>query len=274
MPPATLPADPTLKPSTRAAAAWAAFDPAWYLQSYPSVRECLSHDDPDAARHVYLETGQMLGHSPNRYFDEAWHRRAYPDVAAALGRNAAASGFDLYCRGGFRSYSPHWLFDERLYRQRYPDLAEEVLAAAGMANGYDHYLRHGAREMRIGHLFFDSALYLAQLDEDEAREAAAAGPFHHYLSRIAAGPHEARTTLYFDPEWYSGEISKCEPSHRAWPLALCAASLSGQRDAERIRPAARVLRNLLPGALSRRRRRRRPRRNAQRLPPLPSLRRD
>jgi O-antigen biosynthesis protein len=202
MPPATLPADPTLKPSIRAAAAWAAFDPAWYLQSYPSVRECLSHDDPDAARHVYLETGQMLGHSPNRYFDEAWHRRAYPDVAAALGRNAAASGFDLYCRGGFRSYSPHWLFDERLYRQRYPDLAEEVLAAAGMANGYDHYLRHGAREMRIGHLFFDPALYLAQLDEDEAREAAAAGPFHRYLTRIAAGPHEARTTLYFDPEWY------------------------------------------------------------------------
>ena len=33
MPPATLPADPTLKPSTRAAAAWAAFDPAWYLKA-------------------------------------------------------------------------------------------------------------------------------------------------------------------------------------------------------------------------------------------------
>ena len=118
MPPATQPADPTLK-----AAAWAAFDPD-VVSAKPTPPSASASPTPTRTPPVTLLSRDRpeLGHSPNRFFDEAWHRRAYPDVAAALGRGAAASGFDLYCRGGFRSYSPHWLFDERLYRRRYPDL--------------------------------------------------------------------------------------------------------------------------------------------------------
>jgi hypothetical protein len=99
--------------------------------------------DPESVLRYYLQTGQQLGHSPNRFFDEAWHLRAYPDAAAALGRGAGASGFDLYCRGRFRARSPHWLFNEQLCRQRHPDLTDVALDSADMANGYDHYLRHG-----------------------------------------------------------------------------------------------------------------------------------
>ena len=103
----------------------------------------MSNADPESVLRYYLQTGRQLGHSPNRFFDEAWHLRAYPDVAAALGRGAGASGFDLYCRGGFRARSPHWLFNKQLYRQRHPDLTDVALDSADMANGYDHYLRHG-----------------------------------------------------------------------------------------------------------------------------------
>ncbi len=201
MAPAVPSADTTPKLPGQDQVAWTEVDPQQYLDSNPAVREQLSDTSPEAVLRFYLGTGQRLGHSPNRFFDEAWYRRAYPDVAAGLGRGPA-SGFDHYCRGGFRTYAPHWLFDERLYRRRNPDLTEDVLDAARMANGYDHYLRHGAREWRIGHPFFDAAFYQTQLDPDEARESAAEGPFQHYLRRIAAGRHEVRTSWYFDPLWY------------------------------------------------------------------------
>lgn len=201
MPPTALPADETLKLPGQPGIAWAEFDPQWYLDTYASIREHLSDISPEAVLRYYLETGRQLGHSPNRFFDEAWHLRAYPDVAAALGRGAAASAFDLYSRNGFRTRAPHWLFDERLYRRRHPDLTGAALELAGLANGYDQYLRHGAQEQHVGHLFLDPALYQAQLAPDEARDSEAAGLFHHYLRRIATSWHEARTTLYFDPAW-------------------------------------------------------------------------
>ena len=71
-----------------------------------------------------------------------------------------------------------------------------------MANGYHHYLSHGAREHRIGHRFFNPAFYRAQLDPQAASETEAANPFLHYLRYLAAGRPEPRTTLYFDPAWY------------------------------------------------------------------------
>jgi hypothetical protein len=199
--PAAAPADQILKLPGEAAISWAVFDAEWYLGTYPAVRGAVSDLSPaDLLRH-YLHAGQKLGHAPNRYFDEAFYRGAYPSVATGIG-NDFASGFDHYCRTGYRTHSPHWLFDATLYRQRNPDLSPEALAEAGLVNGYDHYLRHGARERRIASRFFDPAIYLARLDRVAAEAAASAGPFQHYLGWIEAGGAEPRTTLYFDPDWY------------------------------------------------------------------------
>src|SRR4029077_3391009 len=106
--------------------------------------------DADAATVLayYLEHGQQRGHSPNIYFDEAWHLANHAGAAVAVRDGHAQSGFDAYCRGGFRSRSPHWLFNETLYRQRHADLRDEALQNDGNANGYDHYLKHGSREGR------------------------------------------------------------------------------------------------------------------------------
>jgi GT2 family glycosyltransferase len=195
------PVDQTLKLAGQTPFTWATFDPAWYLCTYPTIHDRLPATTPDALLRFYLKNGQGLGHSPNRFFDEAWYRSANPDVAAALG-GGVASGFDHYCRGAFRTRAPHWLFDEQFYRRRYPDLIDTVLDKHVMANGYDHYLRHGDQEQRVGHLLFDPRCYLAELDPAAARAAVAAGPFHAYLCSIEAGGHETRTSLYFDPAWY------------------------------------------------------------------------
>jgi GT2 family glycosyltransferase len=183
-------------------AAWAVFDATWYLARYPDARAELSNSDAAAVLRFYLEHGQQRSHSPNLWFDEAWHLRMYPGAAAAVRDGHAASGFDAYCRVGFRFRSPHWLFQETVYRQRYPDLRDEVLAADGNINSYDHFLKHGSREGRIGHMLFDPAVYRAQLGADERAAADAVGGYQHYLRGLRECRPETAVSHYFDPIWY------------------------------------------------------------------------
>jgi GT2 family glycosyltransferase len=201
MPLIDLPAHAMLKLPGQTSIAWAVFDSGWYLASYPEAADRLLGAAPEQVLQFYLQQGQRLGHSPNGLFDEAWHRRVYPAVDAGVTAGLFASAFDCYCRGG-TGRSPHWLFDEPGYRRRYQDLSDEALGTRGLANGYDHYLRHGDKELRIGHRMFDPALFLTQFDGADREGVQAAGPFQHYLRRVSDAMPELRTTPYFDPDWY------------------------------------------------------------------------
>ncbi len=175
--------------------AWAMFDAEWYVRAHSEAREI----DPAEALSFYLEKGRMLGHSPNPYFDEAWYLATYPEVELALQTGEAASGFEDYCHTGWRIRSPHWLYDDAIYAALYPDLTAETLANAGFRNRYDHFLRAGSKEGRIGHLFFDPAVYERRLRPDAD---APGSPFGRFLRGLAFGEPERRTTVYFDPDWY------------------------------------------------------------------------
>ena len=211
--PLDLPAREVLRLPGHTAIRWAVFDAAWYCSTYPDA----ANHDPAAALEHYLAVGQGLGHAPNRLFDEMWHRRMYPAIAWGIVAGDFASAFDAYCRHGCLDRSPHWLFDELAYRNRYPDLTNEMLSKAEIANGYDHYLRHGIEEDRTGHFLFDSKTYLAQFDARDSVAIREAGVFPHYLRRIDSGEPELRTSVYFDPDWYL----------RRYP-AVAAAITSGQ----------------------------------------------
>jgi glycosyltransferase involved in cell wall biosynthesis len=201
--PFDLPAHEALRLQGETAIAWATFDAAWYAATYADAAALADDRSDRGLLAFYLDYGQRLGHSPNRYFDETWHRRAYPNIAQAVQDGMFSSAFDAYCRGGNRDRSPHWLFDELYYRDRYPDLLDDALVEAGLANGYDHFLQHGNREGRIGHPLFDPLYYVAHLEPDTSRAAAAAGPFQHYLSRLEHAPSGHETSRYFASEWYS-----------------------------------------------------------------------
>jgi len=200
--PLDLPAREVLKPPGETAIPWAVFDWQWYLRMYPEVGTIVGDDDPPAVLEYYGEVGQKQGHAPNRMFDEKWHRLVYPQIAERLADGHYRSAFDSYCRRGALDRSPHWLFDEPGYRDRYPDLTNQVLADFEMANGYDHFLRHGAEEDRIGHVLFDPAVYLANFDPADVPAIRAGGVFQHYLKRIETAEPELRTSICFDPAWY------------------------------------------------------------------------
>jgi len=219
--PIDLPARDVLKLPGETEIAWAIFDAGWYLQRNPEAFETLADEDPATVLAWYLEHGQQRGHSPNILFDEAWHLGAYPAIAAMVSAGRAASAFDTYCRGG-QSRSPHWLFDEAWYRRRYPDLTDETLQANHLVNGYDHFLRHGAAEGRIGHPLFDTAYFLDGLDAEEAARARNEGPYRYYLRRITLPAPEPRTSPLFDPAWYLGHYPQASEALAAgtWHCAL------------------------------------------------------
>lgn len=199
MPPTAKPASEVLKLPGQTTVAWAVFDAQWYQSTHPDARALTGAAE---VLQFYLEQGQQRGDSPNIWFDEQWHVANYPDAAAAVREGRAQSGFDAYCRGGFHFRSPHWLFNEARYRRWHPDLRDEVLTTDGNANGFDHHLKHGSKEGRIGHPLFDPAIYCSQLDDTERTEAEAVGPFALYLRYIAAPDNERRTSVYFDPIRY------------------------------------------------------------------------
>ena len=177
---------------------WAVFDPDWYRATYP---EAAGLSD-DAALAFYLDIGQSLSHSPNRWFDEVWHREAYPAIADAVAAGTFESGFDAYCQGGCLERDPHWLFDEGWYRARYADMAIERLAERGMANGYDQYLARGDAEGRSGHPLFDPATYRAATGLTEG------GAYQDCLLRLESGAEEVRTSPLFDPVWYNAQYGE------------------------------------------------------------------
>ena len=116
---------------------------------------------------------------------------------------AARSRHSMPIAGAFFIRSPHWLFHEALLS---PALRlTRRVAGGGNANGYDHFLKHGSREGRIGHLLFEP-VYRAQLDQAEsvAADALGASSTTCGASRRRAGTRIA----VFRPDWYCAAIRR------------------------------------------------------------------
>ena len=196
-------------------AAWAAFDPDWYLCSHPAIRDAVSDRSRCGVLNFYLEHGQLLGHSPNMFFDEPWYAATNPEVRELVARGGFRSGFDHYCATGYPDRSPHWLFDNVLYCRLNPDIA----ALPGFVNHYDHYLRHGAREDRRAHILFDPEYYRERVQDGELDRV---GPFVHFLHALHLTGRDVETSIYFDAGWYRYRYPAVDEAIRAgrWLCAL------------------------------------------------------
>ena len=198
------PAHELLQPDCPVKPAWAVFDRGWYLHHYADARALCADKEPEAALNYYLRVGARLGHSPSALFDEPYYLERNPDVAALVRAGQYASGFDHYCQHGWRSVSPHWLFDDALYAELYDDMTLENLELHGCFGRYDHYLKSGQRERRIGQYLFDAPYYRAGALAAGVTEGEidGPGPYVHYLSCLGSGTDELAPSIYFDPAWY------------------------------------------------------------------------
>ena len=198
------PAHALLQPDCPVKPAWAVFDRGWYLHHYADARAHCADAAPEAALDYYLRVGARLGHSPSPLFDEPYYLACNPDVAALVQAGQYGSGFDHYCLHGWRGVSPHWLFDDTLYAELYEDMTLENLELHGCYGRYDHYLKSGQREQRIGQYLFDAPDYRARaLASGVAQsEIDGPGPYAHFLACLGSGRDELAPSIYFDPAWY------------------------------------------------------------------------
>ena len=197
------PAHEILRPDSPVKPAWGVFDTGWYLHRYADARAVCADKPPEAALDYYLRIGARLGHSPNPVFDELYYLARNPDIAELVREGRYASGFDHFCQHGHRGVSPHWLFDDALYADLYEDMTLEILDAHGCYGRYDHYLRSGQRERRMGHFLFDGMFYRERAIEAGAQpdEIDGPGPYVHFLATLDGGD-ELAPSVYFDPAWY------------------------------------------------------------------------
>ncbi len=142
------------------------FDPLWYLATYPDVRD--SQAQP--LLH-YGVVGDRDGRRPSPRFDTVWYRRNYD-----IGPDECALSHYLNNRFTGR-FSPLPDFDVAFYLNENTDIA-----AAGV-DPFDHFIKHGYREMRNPSAEFDVRFYTQRyLGGDKNTN-----PFLHYL----AHKHEA-----------------------------------------------------------------------------------
>jgi GT2 family glycosyltransferase len=191
------PAIELLHPACAIKPAWARFDEGWYLHHYADARAVCAGKPQGAALVYYLRVGARLGHSPSPLFDELFYLDQNPDVAELIREGRYASGFDHFCQVGHRGLSPHWLFDDALYADLYEDMTLDVLDLHHCFGRYDHYLKSGQFERRIGHFLFDGAFYRAEMGLADG-----GGPYETFLGRLGGGEDEAAPSVYFDPAWY------------------------------------------------------------------------
>jgi O-antigen biosynthesis protein len=198
------PANELLNPACAIKPAWAVFDRDWYLRRYADARVICRDKPPEAALQYYLRIGVRLGHSPSALFDETYYLDRNPDIAELVRSGAYHSGFDHFCRHGYRGVSPHWLFDDGLYGDLYEDMTLDNLDQHRCYGRYDHYLKSGQREHRMGQFLFDGTFYRTQAIEAgiDAAEIDAEGPYVHFLNRLGSSQEELSPSIYFDPFWY------------------------------------------------------------------------
>lgn len=198
------PAHEILHPACPVKPAWGVFDALWYLARYADARAVCAGQGIEAVLLYYLRVGARLGHSPSPVFDELFYLARNPDIAELVRGGFYASGFDHYCQHGYRGVSPHWLFDDALYADLYDDMTLENLELHQCYGRYDHYLKCGQRERRMGHYLFDGGYYRERALEAgvAAAEVDALGPYVHFTVRMGTGLEDIPPSIYFDPIWY------------------------------------------------------------------------
>lgn len=110
------------------------FDPQYYLNQYPDVKE----SGMNPLRHFLLH-GSTEGRNPSDLFDTLYYLEKNPDVKAS-GVNA----FLHFMKYGWREgRNPSEDFDVNYYQATYPDIKQSGI------NPLVHYIKHGKSEGRL-----------------------------------------------------------------------------------------------------------------------------
>ncbi|MBW4093036.1 MAG: glycosyltransferase [Proteobacteria bacterium] len=148
-------------------------DPAWLRAQLDPDRAAIAAAQGCFAWYLEACAAGGAGPATTPWFDPAWYLDRHPEAApiGALRHYLAAPTQD-----------PSPWFSEAFYRARYPDVAEAVRAGT-WRSGYQHFLHHGAFELRSPCAALDLAWYAGRYPEVRAaiESGAAREAYSHFL---------------------------------------------------------------------------------------------
>ena len=130
------------------------FDPACYRRQLPSEEAAANPFGHFLARYGQAVAAQELEPNGSDFFDPQWYLSTHADAARAVAEGRAKGALHHYLTAaGAETLDPLCDFSEEHYLGANPDVALKI-AEREFRNGYAHFLRHGARELRspCGHI--------------------------------------------------------------------------------------------------------------------------
>jgi Ca2+-binding RTX toxin-like protein len=138
------------------------FDEQYYLSQYPWVKPAIDAGIVKSGLEHFEKFGQAAGLTKvSRYFDEATYLAGNPEIAPfvrTVNPNAPfATGLDHFIQFGYEEgrtrVSPE--YDEAFYVANNRDLLPFIQNGT-FKNGYQHFVKFGAKERRFGTSFFET----------------------------------------------------------------------------------------------------------------------
>ena len=127
-------------------------------------------------------------HPLSWYFDPRWYLATYPNVAAEIRQGLWSCALEHYLRTDQPfAYDPNGYFSEEFYRSIHLDLAS-AFEAGQFRNGFEHFLRFGARERRKPHATVDLNEQFRPVSVQNAlQQGHLRDVFSHYVATRTAG---------------------------------------------------------------------------------------
>ncbi len=119
------------------------FDPDWYHQRYPAVRDEIEQGLWSSALHHYLANDKPTDFDPLEQFSEAAYRDHYPDVAADIEAGHLRNCYEHFLsQGVFELRSPSPAIDLDYYLSAHPEARRAVISGSAR-DGFVHFLSVG-----------------------------------------------------------------------------------------------------------------------------------
>lgn len=159
------------------------FDPAVYLSNFAAADAQAIRDGGVFQHYLHRIDSGAEEFPTSLYFDPAWYVRRYPQVAREIAAGTWRGALHHYlCNDTPTDFDPLPDFSETHYLTRDPGL-RAAIDAHNFRNGYMHFLRFGAQELRSPTESIDLRAYAAQPRvRQDLQQGAAPNAFAHWLS--------------------------------------------------------------------------------------------
>lgn len=170
------------------------FNKDWYMERYSSLLSFLGINKEEC-EYFYNNYGYALAHSPNEFFDEVFYLKTYNKVLNLIEKGKFKSGFDHFCKIGYKTNDPNAIFSNKYIKKYLLQLNDNYEIPNDI---YDFYIKKLDSEFVPCSYFFDPYTFVVNCDEVRGIKK----PYSTYMS-LYYTKNNIKTTDFFDPDWYA-----------------------------------------------------------------------